>query len=89
MTRSETEEKKMGLGEVLDMWFPQRQDLMYHHEGPLPRDTNITFALRLKDLAFGRDCSPKPFPFLATCLALVDEMLTHSFITQSQIPRWF
>ena len=83
MKRAKTEEKRMGLGEELSMWFPERQDLMYHHEGPLPRDSNIVFPLRLKDLAFGPACSPKPFPFLATSLALVDEILTHGFITQS------
>lgn len=72
--------------------FPRRPDVIYMGPSqgkPLPRNCSEVFALHISDLAFGKECSSKPFPFSYTAKSLADEYLTNGFISESsRLSKW-
>ncbi|CAK9118015.1 unnamed protein product [Durusdinium trenchii] len=60
--------------------FPQRPDLTYWQQPALP-STGETFNMSLWHLGWTKDCSSKPATFKVTARRLIDEFLTHSFVS--------
>lgn len=89
----DTAEKRADFAEALKLTFPPKPNAEYRGQSnpgvPLPRNSTDTFAVHLADLGFGAGCSPKPAPFAVTSKALIDEFLTHGFVSSSSLTHNF
>ena len=60
--------------------FPKSGAILFAEK--LPDNVDDVFFLHLADLSWFPDSSTKPAPYLHTSLLLLDEILTHTFVTR-------
>ena len=56
--------------------------MSHHIESTLDLHDQATVPVRVWDLGYNKDSTTKPPPFKRTCLRLVDEYLTHGFVSE-------